>query len=181
LKNNYGIAVFGGGCFWCTEAIYSSLKGVIKVTPGYAGGKTINPSYLQVCSGITGHAEVIRIEYDPSIIRYNDLLDVFFYTHDPTTVNRQGADVGEQYRSIILYANPEQKELAEQYIGRLNTSGEFNGPIVTQVKPLTEFYAAEDYHKSYFAANTGQPYCQMVISPKLAKFKKKFGTLIKSE
>ncbi len=181
MNKNNEIAVFGGGCFWCTEAIFSSLKGVIKVTPGYAGGKTTNPDYQRVCSGITGHAEVIKIEYDPSVVGYNDLLDVFFHTHDPTAVDRQGADVGEQYRSIILYASPEQKELAEQYIGRLNTSREFNGPIATQVKPLTEFYAAEDYHQRYYAANTGQPYCQMVISPKLAKLKKKFSPMIKSE
>ncbi|MCX6005868.1 MAG: peptide-methionine (S)-S-oxide reductase MsrA [Chloroflexi bacterium] len=180
MKNNNRIAVFGGGCFWCTEAIFSSLKGVIKATPGYAGGKTTNPSYLQVCSGMTGHAEVIKIEYDPSIVGYNDLLDVFFHIHDPTTMNRQGADVGEQYRSIILYTNPEQKEQAEQYIGRLNISGEFDGPVVTQVKPLTEFYAAEDYHQCYYAANTDQSYCQVVITPKLAKFKKKFTHLLKS-
>jgi peptide-methionine (S)-S-oxide reductase len=180
LKKNNGIAVFGGGCFWCTETIFSSLKGVIEVTSGYAGGKTSRPSYLQVCSGTTGHAEVVKIEYDPSVIGYDDLLDVFFHTHDPTTVNRQGADVGEQYRSIIFYDSEDQKKQAERYIGKLNTGNEFNAPVVTQVKPLTEFYASEDYHQHYYEANASQPYCEIIISPKLAKFKKKFGNLLKS-
>jgi peptide-methionine (S)-S-oxide reductase len=180
LNNTNEIAVFGGGCFWCTETIFSSLKGVIKVTTGFAGGKTTDPNYLQVCSGTTGHAEVVRIEYDPSIIGYTDLLDVFFHIHDPTTVNRQGADVGEQYRSIILYYSEYQKEQAGQFIVKLNDAKEFDAPIVTQVKPLTEFYAAEDYHQRYFEANGGQPYCQIIISPKLAKFKKRFSNLLKS-
>jgi peptide-methionine (S)-S-oxide reductase len=180
MKNNTEIAVFGGGCFWCVETIFSSLKGVVKVTSGYAGGKIANPSYLQVCSGTTGHAEVIKIEYDPSIISYGDLLDVFFHVHDPTTLNRQGADVGEQYRSVVLYDSPQQKKLVEQYIDDLNATGEFGSPIVTQLHPLTEFYEAEDYHQRYYEANTGQPYCQMVISPKLTKFSKKFKSLLKS-
>lgn len=153
---------------------------MLKVTSGYAGGKTANPSYLQVCSGTTGHAEVIKIEYDPSLISYGDLLNVFFHVHDPTTLNRQGADTGEQYRSVILYDGPEQKELAQQYIDDLNATGEFGGPIVTQLHPLTEFYEAEDYHQRYYEANTGQPYCQMVISPKLVKFRKQFKSLLKS-
>ena len=173
-------AIFGGGCFWCTETMFSRLKGVIQVTSGYAGGVRANPSYLQVCSGTTGHAEVIRVDYDPTIIAYEDLLDVFFHVHDPTTLNRQGADAGEQYRSIIVYTSQEQKKLAEQFIERLNRSGEFGSPIVTQVKPLTEFYPAEDYHQKYFEANAGQPYCQMVIAPKLSKFKDKFKPLLKT-
>jgi peptide-methionine (S)-S-oxide reductase len=180
MKNNSEIAVFGGGCFWCVETIFSNLKGVLKVTSGYAGGKTAKPSYLQVCNGTTGHAEVIKIEYDPSIISYGDLLNVFFHVHDPTTLNRQGADTGEQYRSIILYDGPEQKKLAEQYIEDLNATGEFGSPIVTQLLPLSEFYDAEDYHQKYYEANTGQPYCQMVISPKLAKFRKNFSSLLKT-
>jgi peptide-methionine (S)-S-oxide reductase len=180
MKNNTEIAVFGGGCFWCVETIFSGLKGVVKVTSGYAGGKTASPSYLQVCSGTTGHAEVIKIEYDPSIISYGDLLDVFFHVHDPTTLNRQGADTGEQYRSVILYDSPEQKKLAEQYIADLNSTKEFGSPIVTQLHPLSEFYEAEDCHQGYYDANKGQPYCQMVISPKLTKFRQKFKNLLKS-
>ncbi|MCX6005292.1 MAG: peptide-methionine (S)-S-oxide reductase MsrA, partial [Chloroflexi bacterium] len=144
-------AVFGGGCFWCTEAIFTSLKGVIKATPGYGDGTAVNPTYQQVCGGATGHAEVIKIDYDPSIIGYTDLLEVFFRIHDPTTLNRQGNDVGEQYRSLILYSSQEQKEAAEQSVLKLNASGEFECPIVTGIKPLTAFYEAEDYHKSYYA------------------------------
>lgn len=176
MSDKIEIAVFGGGCFWCTEAVFSSLKGVTKVTPGYAGGSAIQPTYLQVCGGKTGHAEVIKIEYDPAVISYNDLLEVFFYTHDPTTVNRQGNDIGEQYRSIILYTNQEQKVSAEQQINKLNTSKEFTRPIATEIRPLTEFYEAEDYHQRYYENNKGQPYCQMIIGPKLAKFKNKFTT-----
>jgi peptide-methionine (S)-S-oxide reductase len=173
-------AVFGGGCFWCTEAIFSDLKGVLKVTSGYAGGRTNNPSYLQVCSGSTGHAEVIKVDFDPSIVSYGDLLNVFFHVHDPTTPNRQGPDAGEQYRSVILYANPEQKRLAEQYIDSLKSIGEFSSPIVTQLRPLSEFYPAEEYHQRYFESNEAQPYCQMVIAPKFSKFKEKFKSLLKT-
>ncbi|MDD5311438.1 MAG: peptide-methionine (S)-S-oxide reductase MsrA [Dehalococcoidia bacterium] len=172
-------AVFGGGCFWCTEAIFAGLKGVSKVTPGYAGGATADPTYQQVCGGATGHAEVIKIDYDPSLISYDALLDVFFHTHDPTTPDRQGYDVGEQYRSIIFYTSREQKEAAEQYIDDLGISGEFGRPIVTQVKPLTAFYEAEGYHQNYYAANDAQPYCRMVIAPKLAKLRAKYGDLLK--
>ena len=172
-------AVFGGGCFWCTEAIFAGLKGVIKVTPGYAGGVTAGPTYQQVCGGATGHAEVIKIDYDPSLISYDALLDVFFHTHDPTTLDRQGYDVGDQYRSIILYISSEQKEAAERYIDDLGASGEFGRPIVTQVKPLTEFYETEGYHQSYYAENDARPYCRMVITPKLAKLRAKYGDLLK--
>ena len=168
------IAVFGGGCFWCTEAVFSELKGVIHVTSGYAGGTTPKPSYMQVSSGTTGHAEVVKIEYDPQVISYEDLLEVFFHSHDPTTLNRQGADAGEQYRSLILYTDKGQKEAAERYISKLASSGEFDRPIVTQVKPFTEFYEAEAYHQNFYAGNTGHPYCQMVIAPKLSKVKSKF-------
>jgi peptide-methionine (S)-S-oxide reductase len=173
-------AVFGGGCFWCTESIYSQLKGVINVTSGYAGGVTVKPSYLQVCGGATGHAEVIKVEYDPGIISYADLLDVFFHSHDPTTLNRQGNDVGDQYRSIILYTSDAQRLEAEKFIAGLKAGKEFDRPITTEIKPLIEFYAAEDYHQRYFENNAGQPYCQMIIAPKLAKFKAKFKDSIKS-
>jgi len=180
LDKKYETAIFGGGCFWCTETIFSKLRGVIKVTPGYAGGKTQYPSYMKVCSGTTGHAEVIKIEYDPSIIKYADLLDVFFHTHDPTTINKQGNDTGEQYRSIILYENQQHREQAEEYIRGLNAESVFANTIVTQVRPLTDFFPAESYHRNYYETNTGQPYCQAVISPKLAKFRNKFKNLLAS-
>ena len=173
-------AVFGGGCFWCTEAIFSSLKGVMRVTPGYAGGRTTRPTYQQVCAGTTGHAEVIKVEYDPIVIGFSDLLEVFFHTHDPTTANRQGNDIGEQYRSIILYQNESQKELAEQFIEKLNIAKEFEHPVVTQIRPLTEFYQAEEHHQGYYLSNAGQPYCQMVIAPKLAKLRAKSDDSLKS-
>jgi len=171
--------VFGGGCFWCTEAIFAELKGVIRVTPGYTGGRTDNPTYQKVCSGNTGHIEVVRIEYDPGLISYNDLLEVFFYTHDPTTPNRQGNDVGEQYHSTIFYADDEQKELAEKFIAKLNASGDYHAPIVTSLKPLTKFYEAEDYHKDYYRENTTHVYCRVVITPKLAKLRAKFKDAVK--
>jgi peptide-methionine (S)-S-oxide reductase len=173
-------AVFGSGCFWCTEAVFSELKGVTSAIPGYAGGTAPKPSYMQVCSGTTGHAEVIKIEYDPKVISFDDLLEVFFHVHDPTTLNRQGNDTGEQYRSIVLYRNRGQKEAAEKYISKLTASGEFDHPIVTQVRPLTEFYEAEDYHQRYYAGNASQPYCQVVITPKMAKFRAKFRDSLKS-
>lgn len=180
MKNSIESAVFGGGCFWCIETIFARLNGVFKVTSGYAGGKTVKPSYMQVCSGTTGHAEVIKIDYDPSVISYPDLLDVFFHVHDPTTLNRQGNDAGEQYRSVILYQNEGQKQEAEQFISRLKNSREFDRPIVTEIEPLAEFYGAEDYHQNYYENNTEQPYCQMIIAPKLAKFKSRFQDSIKS-
>jgi methionine-S-sulfoxide reductase len=169
-------AVLGGGCFWCTEAVFQRLKGVKAVMPGYAGGKTPNPSYEQVCSGWTGHAEVAKIEFDPAVISYADLLEVFFATHDPTTKDRQGNDRGTQYRSIILYASDDQKKAAEDAIKKF--APDFPTPIVTEVKPLGEFYPAEDYHQNYYNENGAQPYCSFVISPKLAKFRKKFAEKI---
>jgi peptide-methionine (S)-S-oxide reductase len=173
-------AVLGGGCFWCTEAVFSRLKGVLKVTPGYAGGNTNNPTYHQVCGGTTGHAEVNKIEYDPTIISYRDLLEVFFHVHDPTTLNRQGNDFGEQYRSIILYADDEQKAAAERFVSELKTSAEFPQPIITEIKPLTAYYQAEDYHSGYYENNPGQPYCRSIIKPKLDKLKQKFPESLKT-
>lgn len=165
------VAVFGGGCFWCTEAIFQMLKGVQVVKAGYAGGNKPNPSYEDVCTGASGHAEVIKIEFDPTIIKYRNLLEVFFATHNPTTKNQQGNDVGEQYRSIILYSTADQKTEAENYIELLTVNNEFDQPIVTEIKPLTEFYEAENYHQNYYRNNESKPYCQIIISPKLAKFK----------
>lgn len=169
-------AVFGGGCFWCTEAIFAGLRGVISITPGYAGGVKKDPTYKEVCTGTTGHAEVIRIEYDPQYISYRDLLTVFFATHDPTTLNRQGADVGTQYRSIVFYTTNEQKKEAEEMIRNLNTSGP---KIVTEVAPLDAFYQAEEYHQKYFERNPEAAYCQIVINPKLEKLKERFEALLK--
>jgi peptide-methionine (S)-S-oxide reductase len=171
------IAVFGGGCFWCTEAVFQMLKGVNSVMPGYAGGEVKNPTYEQVCGGETGHAEVIKIEFDPSLVSYEDLLTVFFATHDPTTLNRQGADRGTQYRSIILYSTPEQKEKAEKFIAQLNES---DPKAVTEVVPLTDFYEAEEYHRNYYRDNSSKPYCEVVISPKLEKLKERFSELLGS-
>ncbi len=171
-------AIFGGGCFWCTEAIFQSLKGVASVIPGYAGGTMQSPSYEVVSSGRTGHAEVIKIEYDPKQISYHELLEVFFATHDPTTPNRQGSDIGEQYRSIIFYTNEEQKQDAEKFIKDLENQKVFDGSIVTQIKPFEIFYEAEQYHKNYYLKNPDKPYCQVIISPKLAKFRQKFAKLL---
>jgi peptide-methionine (S)-S-oxide reductase len=173
-------AVFGGGCFWCTEAVFDELRGVKSVVSGYAGGSTKNPTYEEVCGGRTGHAEVIKIEFDPGEIAFKDLLTVFFATHDPTTLNRQGNDVGTQYRSAILYANEEQKREAEAFIKELNDSKAFGKPVVTTLEPLGEFYEAEDYHQKYYANNPYQPYCQYLIPPKLNKLHKQFGALLKS-
>ncbi|MEK9159232.1 MAG: peptide-methionine (S)-S-oxide reductase MsrA [Patescibacteria group bacterium] len=172
------IAVFGGGCFWCTEAIYQALEGVVEVWPGYAGGTTPNPSYEAVCSGRTGHAEAIKIAFDPTKISYQNLLAVFFGTHDPTTLNRQGNDVGTQYRSIILTTSPEQKTAAEAYLQEAQK--DVSDLIVTQIQPLETFYEAEDTHKNYYARNVLQPYCQFVINPKLSKLKEKFRELLKA-
>ena len=164
-------AVFGSGCFWCSEAVFSELQGVREVTPGYAGGSKANPSYEEVCSGTTGHAEVARVTFDPAAISYRELLEVFFSTHDPTTLNRQGADVGTQYRSVIFYADESQRSEADAMIRELSSEGVFRNPIVTEVAPLHAFYPAEDYHREYFARNPSKPYCQAVIAPKLAKFR----------
>ncbi len=168
---NKEIATFGGGCFWCTEAVFSELQGVEKVESGYAGGSTLDPTYEQVCSGKTGHAEVVQITFNPRVISYKELLEIFFTIHDPTTLNRQGADVGTQYRSIILYHNDEQKGVAEQAIREIDSAQIWKRPIVTQVRPLDVFYRAEDYHQQYFKQNPKQSYCQVVISPKVAKFR----------
>jgi len=171
-------AVFGGGCFWCTEAVLKMLKGVVGVEPGYAGGSVPNPTYEQVSAGDTGHAEVVRIEFDPTVISYDDLLAVFFATHDPTTLNRQGADVGTQYRSIILYADDAQQAAAIRFIGALEESAPAADPIVTEVKPLAEFFPAEDYHKNYYERNPNAGYCQVVITPKVKKAKELFAALL---
>lgn len=174
MNAGYEQATLAGGCFWCLEAAYDQLRGVQNVESGYAGGRRPNPTYEQVCTGATGHAEVVQITYDPAIISYQDLLNVFFTIHDPTTLNRQGADVGTQYRSAIFYHTPEQKAMAEETIARLTEEKLWDNPIVTEVVPLTEFYPAEDYHRDYFQRNPGQPYCQAVIAPKVAKFRSKF-------
>jgi len=167
-------AVFGGGCFWCIEAIFQRLTGVTHVESGYMGGQIENPTYRQVCGGDTGHVEVVRVTFNPDEITYRDLLDVFFTVHDPTTLNRQGNDAGEQYRSVIFYSDEEQQRIAEQMIAQLNADKAFPEPIVTAVEPAEKFYVAEDYHQNYYNENSRQPYCMFVISPKLAKFEKKF-------
>lgn len=174
------MAVFGGGCFWCTEAVFSILKGVTAVEPGYAGGHVDNPTYKAVCGGETGHAEVIRITYDPTVISYQQLLTVFFASHDPTTLNRQGNDVGTQYRSVILTTNTAQQTEAQTFVDELNASHADGDPIVTEVAPLTKFYEAEQEHKDYYARNSNQGYCQVVINPKLVKVQKEFSALLKA-
>ena len=173
------LATFGTGCFWCTEAIFQRLKGVTKVVSGYAGGTVKNPTYKEVCTGLTGHAEVIQITYDPKVISFPELLEVFWQTHDPTTLNRQGADVGTQYRSVIFYHTKEQKHLAESYKKKLAESGAFDDPIVTEISPITEYYPAEDYHQNYYNLNGSAPYCSYVIQPKVDKFKKVFKAKLK--
>ena len=175
------LATFGNGCFWCTEAIFQDLEGVEKVVSGYAGGHVENPTYKQVCSGTTGHAEVLQITYHPEKISYDGLLEVFWSTHDPTTLNRQGNDVGTQYRSIIFYHNKEQQKRAEMYKQKLDSSGAFNNPIVTTIEPLSKFYPAEDYHQNYYNQNGAQPYCSFVVRPKVEKFRKVFKDKLKPE
>lgn len=172
-------AVFGGGCFWCTEAVFKMLKGVSKVLPGYAGGKKEDATYEKVSSGKTGHAEVIYIEYNPEEVSYKTLLTVFFASHDPTTVNRQGNDIGSQYRSVIFYTSDGQKREAERFLADINASSKSGGPTVTELLPLTEFFEAENYHKDYYANNKSAPYCQVIINPKLDKVQKEFGELLK--
>ena len=178
---NLETATFGGGCFWCTEAIYERVKGVQSVVSGYSGGTVKNPTYEQVCTGTTGHAEAIQIIYDPKVVPYDVLLEIFFKTHDPTSLNRQGADVGTQYRSVIFYHNEEQKKKAEYYKAELDKSGAWDNPIVTQIVPFTNFYPAEDYHQDYFAKNPNQGYCAYVIGPKVEKFEKVFRNKLKKE
>jgi peptide-methionine (S)-S-oxide reductase len=174
-------ATFGTGCFWCTEAIFEQLNGVLKVTSGYAGGHVKNPTYKQVCDGETGHAECVQIHYEPNKISYDELLEVFWQVHDPTTLNRQGADVGTQYRSAIFYHTPEQKEKAERYKTELDKSGAFKNPIVTEITPASQFYAAENYHQEYYQNNkNANPYCAVVIRPKLDKFQKVFAKKLKT-
>ncbi len=168
------VATLAGGCFWCLEAVFDDLRGVESVESGYAGGDAPNPSYQQVCTGSTGHAEVVRITYDPREVSFRELLEVFFTIHDPTTLNRQGADIGTQYRSAIFYHSPEQKEIAERTIAELNAERIWDGPIVTEVVPFEEFFPAEDYHQEYFANNPNQPYCRAVVAPKVAKFRQKY-------
>lgn len=172
--------VLGGGCFWCTEAVFKMLRGVASVKPGYAGGRTKNPTYEDVSNGNTGHVEVIQVVYDPSIISLKNILTVFFGSHDPTTVNRQGADIGEQYQSVIFYTDETQKEIIESFIRELNDSSEFGSSIVTTVRPLPKFFEAENYHHDYFANNKTAPYCQIVINPKLEKVQKQFAELLKN-
>jgi peptide-methionine (S)-S-oxide reductase len=172
-------ATFGTGCFWCTEAIFQQLEGVEKVTSGYGGGHVANPSYKEVCNGTTGHAECIQVIYDPKKITYDELLEVFWQTHDPTTLNRQGNDVGTQYRSVVFYHNNEQKEKAEHYKAELDKSGAFNNPIVTEITAFTNFYPAENYHQDYYEQNGDQPYCSLVIRPKVEKFQKVFKSKLK--
>jgi len=171
-------AVFGGGCFWSIEAIFSLLKGVTDAEVGYAGGFKENPTYEQVCQGNTGHAEVVKITFDPNIISYSKLLEVFFYIHDPTTLNRQGNDVGGQYRSIILYTSPEQEKTVKEFIDELENTKVYSDPIVTEVEPLDKYYKAEDYHQDYFKNNSIQPYCGAIISPKVEEFQDKFADLL---
>ena len=172
-------ATFGSGCFWCTEAIFERLDGVVTVESGYSGGKVDNPTYEEVCSGTTGYAEVTQITYDSSIITYDELLEVFWKTHDPTTLNRQGNDVGTQYRSVIFYNNDEEKELAEKYKAELDKSGAWDNPIVTEISPFTKFYSAEGYHQDYYNNNPNQGYCAFVIAPKVEKFEKVFRDKLK--
>jgi peptide-methionine (S)-S-oxide reductase len=168
------IATLAGGCFWCLEAVFDDLRGVEQVESGYSGGSTPNPSYYQVCTGTTGHAEVVQITFDPQVVSFKELLEVFFTIHDPTTLNRQGADVGTQYRSAIFYHTPAQKEIAEQVINELSAATIWDAPIVTEVAPFTIFYPAEDYHQEYYQRNPTQPYCRAVIAPKVAKFRKQY-------
>ncbi len=179
IKTKNSVAVFGGGCFWCTEAVFKSLRGVLSVSPGYAGGETKNPAYEEVSRGDTLHAEVVRIEYNSEEISYESLLTVFFGSHDPMTKNRQGNDVGTQYRSIILYTDEDQKKVALKFIEDINNSNQTGASIVTEVSPLEDFYEAEDYHKNYYENNKNDMYCELVINPKLEKVQKRFSELLK--
>jgi peptide-methionine (S)-S-oxide reductase len=172
-------AVFGGGCFWCVEAIYAEVKGVLSATSGYSGGTVENPTYKQVCTGTTGHAEVCRIIYDPAVISFEKLLEIFWTVHDPTTLNRQGNDVGTQYRSIIFYTNEQQRQLATSYKAKLNKENTFEKPVVTEITPFRHFFKAEDYHQDYFANNKDAPYCTYVVAPKVDKFRKVFPGYLK--
>jgi peptide-methionine (S)-S-oxide reductase len=175
------VATLGGGCFWCLEAVYDELHGVESVESGYAGGAVKNPSYREVCAGTTGHAEVVQVQFDPQVISFKEILQVFFTIHDPTTLNRQGADVGSQYRSAIFYHSPEQKATAEEVIRAITAAGVWRNPIVTEVTPFTNYFPAEEYHQEYFANNPYQPYCQVVVAPKVSKFRQQFLARLKKE
>jgi peptide-methionine (S)-S-oxide reductase len=179
MSQNLEVATLGGGCFWCVEAIFQDLKGVVSAVSGYAGGHTENPTYKEVCSGTTGHAEVVQVTFDPAEISYEDILYVFWRTHDPTTLNRQGADVGTQYRSVVFYHSDEQKEIAERVKRETAEAGLWPDPIVTEISPFTKFYTGEGYHQNYFKANPNQPYCMAVIDPKVRKFRKTFQDRLK--
>lgn len=174
------IATLGGGCFWCLEAVFDELRGIVDVVSGYAGGASPNPTYAQVCSGFTGHAEVVQITFDPRLISFKDILDVFFTIHDPTTPNRQGYDIGTQYRSIVLYHSASQRDIAEQTIQELDSAKLWDAPIVTELQPLTIFYPAEEYHREYFRRNPEQGYCRAIIAPKVAKARAHFTAQLKS-
>jgi peptide-methionine (S)-S-oxide reductase len=176
---NRETATLGGGCFWCLEAVFDEVRGVEDVVSGYSGGFVLNPTYRQVCDGNTGHAEVVRVEFDPTVITFREILEIFFAIHDPTTLNRQGADVGTQYRSAIFYHTPEQKATAQAVIAELNAARVFDKPIATEVTGVTKFYPAEDYHQEYYTNNASQPYCRVVISPKVAKLRKSFAAKLK--
>ena len=179
MQNKTEIATLGGGCFWCIEAIYERVRGVIKVTSGYSGGHVENPTYEQVSTGTTGHAESVQIEFDPTVISYNEILDIFWQIHDPTQLNRQGNDIGPQYRSVIFYHNERQKEIALKSKAELEKEKIFDKPIVTEITAFKRFYPAESYHKNYYDRNSDEPYCQLVITPKLQKFKKRFSEYLK--
>jgi peptide-methionine (S)-S-oxide reductase len=181
MNNNLRTATLAGGCFWCLEAVFDEMKGIVAVESGYSNGHVVNPSYREVCTGQTGHAEVVRLTYDPALVSFRDILQVFFAIHDPTTLNRQGGDVGTQYRSGIYYHDEEQKQVAQAVIGELNAQGIWGRPIVTDVAPLDNFSIAEDYHQEYFARNPYQPYCQAVVAPKVAKFRKYYVELLKKQ
>ncbi len=181
MSNQLETATLAGGCFWCLEAVFDDIKGVESVESGYSNGHVMNPSYRDVCNGDTGHAEVIRINFDPTVISFRDLLNVFFAIHDPTTMNRQGGDIGVQYRSGIFYHSPQQKAVAEQTISELNAQRIWNSPIVTEVTAVNNYFVAEDYHQEYFARNQNQPYCQAVVAPKVSKFRKHYLELLKKQ
>lgn len=176
---NSGIAVFAGGCFWCTEAVFKALKGVGSAVPVYTGGHIKNPTYDQVATGKTGHAEAVKIEFDPNVISYRDLLNVFFHTHDPTSLNKQGGDIGTEYRSVIFFANPEQEKEARTIMRELVESSAYDKPIATEIAPLGEIFPAEDYHREYYETHRGDPYCELVIAPKLERLQKRFEELLK--
>ena len=174
MEQREELATLAGGCFWCLEAVFADLRGVSRVVSGYAGGDVPNPTYKAVCSGTTGHAEVVQVTYDPQVVSFAELLEVFFTIHDPTTLNRQGGDIGTQYRSAVFYHSPEQKEIAERLISEFDAQHIWDAPIVTEVSPLTVFYPAEDYHQEYYQNNQNQPYCRAVIAPKVSKFRQKY-------